>query len=365
MVTVLKWKHDWDRYQPFKPGLVDEFTGISVIVPFRDEEANLTQLLDNLALQRYPLGMYEVILVDDHSTDASVDIAERFCRQYVNFHLFCNSPGECGKKTAVERGISAAGFDLIVTTDADCSMEESWLLTINAFYSRENPRLIIGLTDVAPSKGFLGKFQELEFLGLVAAGAGAAAGNSPVYCNAANLAYSKQLIQSYPDPLQHSLVSGDDTLFMLRVKRDHPGDIRLLKSDKAVVVTQGAGSWRQFLSQRRRWMSKSPYYKDVQIGIIAWLVLLNSACMITALGLAITGFNYWLFPVMYAGKTLADIRLVGGLMKFFKKQVPYLHFPVFELLYPFYIIGVVVTGFAGDYTWKNRKYKGGIAGQAV
>jgi len=365
IATVLKWKRNWDRYPLFKPGLVEEFAEISVIIPFRNEEASLAVLLNNLALQQYPLGMYEVILVNDHSDDASVEIASRFCRQYANFHLFHNTRDDSGKKAALARGISAARFELIVSTDADCSLGEHWLVTISAFYRQEGPRLIIGLTDVTPGKGFLGRFQEIEFLGLVAAGAGAAAGNSPLYCNAANMAYSKKLMQSYPDSMQQSLVSGDDTFFMLRVKRDRAGDIRLLKSKKAIVVAQGAGSWRQFLSQRRRWMSKSRYYKDLQVVITAWLVLLNSVCTIAAMGLTIAGLNFWLFPVIYLGKTLADILLVGGLLKFYQKPVPRWHFLLFELLYPFYIVGVVITGFLFGYTWKNRKYRGATAGEVV
>ncbi len=98
---------------------------------------------------------------------------------------------ENGKKAAVLKGVQHAAFNLIVFTDADCTMEDNWLSSIAAIYSQQNADMIIGLVDMEVKPGLFNRFQEIEFLSLVASGAAAAAGGRPIYCNAANLAFQK------------------------------------------------------------------------------------------------------------------------------------------------------------------------------
>jgi hypothetical protein len=79
-------------------------------------------------------------------------------------------------------------------------------------------------------------------------GAGAAAGNRALYCNAANLLFSRRLFLSFKDPLLRNVISGDDTLFMLQVKKHFAGGIKVLKSVESIVTTRGSVSFREFFS---------------------------------------------------------------------------------------------------------------------
>jgi biofilm PGA synthesis N-glycosyltransferase PgaC len=334
------------------------YIGISVVVAFRNEEKSLPRLLDSLSKQVYPEVLREVILVNDHSDDRSLKIAEDFAYTHPGFHCLTNEKEENGKKAAVLKGIKHTAFSLIVFTDADCTMGDNWLSSIAAVYTRQNPGLIIGLVDMDMKAGLFNRFQEIEFLSLVASGAAAAAGGRPIYCNAANLAFRKDLFLSFADPLSMAVPSGDDTLFMLRVKQDPATRIVLMKSVAGIVTTNGAANIREFFNQRSRWASKSRYYTDREILYTAGLVLgISTALLLSALAMAL-GKNSWLFPVLLAAKSLMDYLFINDFLRFYAKRIHPGLFVMFEAIYPVYILISAATGLFNRYTWKERKIYG-------
>ena len=356
VLRILKYKSSWESHPAFEETGAGE-TGISVIAAFRNERENLHCLLDALAKQKYPSSCYEVILVDDHSDDGSTGIAGKFCMENPVFRLISNNREESGKKDAILNGVKCASFGLVVTTDADCTMTENWLSAIAGFYSHHKPAMIIGLVDIIETKGFFGKFREIEFLSLIAAGAAAAAAHRPLYCSGANLAYDKVIFAYLDDPLKKSAVSGDDMLLMLDLKKKVRHGILLLKSLQAVVRTKGVTSWKDFMDQRKRWMSKSRYYSDRDVVYTACLVFINSLLLILSGILCITGRHLWLFPVVLAGKTLADYFFLRSFMRFYGKKPPLLTFVLYEIIYPFYIVTVAVSGIISGYYWKERYHR--------
>jgi hypothetical protein len=83
---------------------------------------------------------------------------------------------------------------------------------------------------------------------------------------------------------------------------------------------------------------------------------MNTLSILLSLGLLVTGLNLWLFPVIYLGKTWVDKQLTGSLMRFYGKNLYWPEFLVFGLLYPFYVVWVVISGFFAGSTWKKRRY---------
>jgi cellulose synthase/poly-beta-1,6-N-acetylglucosamine synthase-like glycosyltransferase len=351
---LLKYKQSWEHYPESKPDIQNFTTGISVIVAFRNEANNLPALLNSLATQDYPVNLFEVILVNDHSGDASEILAERFCTTQQNFRLMHNVHDKTGKKAAIIHGIERASFDLLVTTDADCTPAIHWLASIAQQYQEKHPDMIVGLVDITSGKGFFSRFQEIEFLGLVAAGAGAVAGGNPLYCNGANLAFTKSLFHAYTDPFREHVTSGEDTFFMHTVKKDPGRTILLLKAIPSVVVTKSAATWNDFMQQRKRWVSKSLYYRDAETIYVALLVFLNCMLILISLFLFVSGRNFMLFPVMYLVKTLTDIMFLRKYFHFCGKKIPVMLFTVYELIYPLYMVFFTITGIITGNSWKGR-----------
>ena len=145
-------------------------TSISVIIPARNEEENIGECLESILNQRYPKKLFEVIVVDDHSTDKTSDIINKFCGE--NIHLislndFTNNQAiNSYKKKAIEIGISKASGDLIVCTDADCIANPQWLQTIASFYEKTKAAFIAAPVSYKKEKGFFKIFQSLDFMTL-------------------------------------------------------------------------------------------------------------------------------------------------------------------------------------------------------
>jgi len=134
-------------------------TWITVVVPARNEEGNILRCLDSLASQSYPRHLYEVIVVDDHSTDGTAGLVEGFGG--VGLTVRCIRLSEQGgagtraahKKWAVESGIKAARGQLIVATDADCTAEPGWLAAIAACYEDKGAKFIAAPVRIASEPG--------------------------------------------------------------------------------------------------------------------------------------------------------------------------------------------------------------------
>ena len=93
--------------------------GFSVVVAVRNEADNIQNLVNDLALLAYPPEKFEVILVNDHSTDATDEKIRSMLVDFSSCRLLRLPEGNEGKKAALQLGIAAARFEIIVTTDAD------------------------------------------------------------------------------------------------------------------------------------------------------------------------------------------------------------------------------------------------------
>jgi len=358
IVRISQYLTGWKQVTEYKPGNSLHKILISIIIPFRNEEKNIKGLLKDLVNQNYPDELFEVILVNDHSEDSTTRIIEPFCRNHKNFRLIDLRQNFYGKKEAIETGIRNAAGELIVTTDADCRACNKWISTIADYYfESDKPEMIIGLVDILSEDTFYNKFQQLEFLSLVGSGAGAVGISQPIFCSGANLIYKKELFNRYKDPLNKTLVSGDDTLFMLRLKRDSKNEIRLLKSKEAIVFTKPQLTIGEFIRQRIRWTSKARFYKDYNIIYSSVIVLTLNVSILISIILIFTNKYYSLYPVLLFGKTLIDFIFMNTILKFFNKKRLLKFLIVFQFFYPLYISITGILGNLAGYSWKNRNIK--------
>lgn len=356
-VYIIQWyRYAWNKQPGFKRTGHDVNSLVSVVIAFRNEAGNMESLILSLKNQAYPAAGFEVILVNDHSDDGSDLKAKELCSALPNFRIINNPALPGGKKSALEAGIRAASNELIITTDADCTFQPEWIETLAGFFNDGKPDMIIGPVDITCRPGFFGRYQEVEFLSLVAAGVGAAAAASPIYCNAACFAFKRSLFFEMHDPLNQQVISGDDTFFLHAVKRIPDKKIRLLKSHQALATTLGFSAAGDYMDQRRRWVSKSRHYKDRDTIFVALVVFLVNLCVITSAVLMATGMNSWLFPLLFTCKSFSDYLLVRDYMRFCRKRISPVSFFVFSAVYPLATIWISIAGLVNGYQWKGRQY---------
>ncbi|MBL7701083.1 MAG: glycosyltransferase [Ferruginibacter sp.] len=347
-------------------------TYISVIIPARNEEENIAACLDSICNQSYLKDLFEVLVVDDHSTDNTAAIIKSYESKNVkliSLKDFVSDELNSYKKKAIEVAVSQSTGDLIITTDADCFTNEHWLQTIAAFYEQYQPQFIAAPVFINGSSKFIEIFQSLDFMTLQGITGASVHKNIHSMCNGANLAYTKKAFEEVNGFAGiDNIASGDDMLLMHKIYKLHPEKVMFLKSKEAIVQTEPVHSVKEFLNQRIRWASKADKYDDKRIfGVLLLVYLVNVLMlMLPFAGLfhpeKLSIINYplsitelWLLLLLV--KTVVELIFLYPVAKFFGKQQILWLFP---LMQPFHILYTVLAGWLGkfgSYKWKDRKVK--------
>lgn len=347
-------------------------TKLSVIIPARNEAANIGACLDALTTNDYPAGLREIIVVDDHSTDDTAAIVQQYADRNVRLitlQEYVSDPINSYKKKAIDIAVQQASGELIVTTDADCIVPRNWLRNIAAFYQINGAVFIAAPVSIDPAKNFIQLFQALDFMTLQGITGAGVSKKVHTMCNGANLAYKRSAffeVNGFEGI--NSIASGDDMLLMHKIYRRYPQQVLFLKSKEAIVRTAPVTSLAAFFNQRIRWASKADKYDDKRMFPVLLLVyLLNVALLllpvaavcsnatISIIHYQLSIINCWLLLLLL--KTVAELLFLFPVAGFFGKRHLLIAFP---LLQPFHIIYTVVAGFLGkfgSYTWKGRKVK--------
>lgn len=356
-IVIGRFTYGWFRLKETRNLVSNQNVSVSVIVPFRNEEANLPDILECLKNQSYPPALLEIIFVDDHSEDAGFNLVNQFIKtnHLAHFKLLRLDEGDgISKKAALRKGIEHSSSELIITTDADCTMGESWISSIIAKYDSGKCPMISATVFIRPGNSFFSKLQSLEFLSLIGCGAGAIAINKPFLANGANLAFSRKLYNELRGYSNHMVyASGDDVFMLLQAKKKH--NIAFLKDKAAIVYTSGAPNLKTFLYQRMRWASKSTGYKDTTAFTTALIVLLLNFLLLLLIILGFINHNYFYLAFgLFTLKLMIDFPLLNSVSQFFSHKTLMRYYLPMQLLYTVYIIATAALSFLIPFEWKNR-----------
>ena len=346
-------------------------TFITVLIPARNEEQNLPRLLDSLVAQTYSTELFEVIVMDDHSTDGTVTAAQRYANVKVFSLKDYISPDSINsyKKKAIEIGIQQSRGTLIVSTDADCYAPENWLQTIAGFYETHQPELIVMPVAINCSLKAIEIFQALDFMTLQGITGASVYKKMHSMCNGANLAYTRKAFDAVHGFTGiDKIASGDDMLLMHKISLEFPGGIAYLKSPEVIVQTAAVNTVKEFFNQRIRWASKADKYDDKRIFWVLLLVYFFNVMLLALPVVSMFSDSEWSiingqWPILEAWfllllvKTVAELLFLYPVAKFFQKQSLLWLFPLAQ---PFHIVYTVIAGWLGKfgtYEWKERKVK--------
>ena len=354
--------YGFDKIAEFKLEDSVPVTKFSIIIPFRNEAKHLPQLLETIKHLNYPKTMFEVILVNDHSTDDS--------EAKINFNLKglkafdisvilnerkTNSP----KKDAITTAIAIAKYDWIVTTDADCKLPKYWLDTFDNYLQKHRANVLVAPVTYDVASSFFERFQLLDILSLQGATVGGFGINKPFLCNGANLAYRKStFIEVNGFEGNADIASGDDVFLLEKAVKHNKKLVHYIKSDLIIVSTKALSNFKLLKAQRVRWASKTSSYQNTFGKITGFIVLLMNALLLCLpLLYAIQIITLKILAYTFVIKVLVDFLLLFKTARFFNQE-QYLASYLFScILYPLFSVYIAFISVFFGYKWKDRAYK--------
>lgn len=345
----------WNRIRRKKLPDIQLSPTVSIIIPYRNESKNLPELIRNLSKQEYPSDLLEYVFVNDHSGDDGQEIVEEQSATLSGIVQHLNSPeGESGKKSALRLGAQYCKGDIILLTDADCQFEPGWISSMVNAFTDQNIQMVQGPVLIHPAKSLAGHLQQIEFMSLMMSAAGSAGIHHPILASGANIAVRRLPYLEGCHQLKEEINTGDDMFLLEFLKRKNKKSIVYLATHKAIVRTAAANTFARLWNQRKRWTSKATNYKDPEIFGVALLVLLMNLMIVSSLMYSIFFGALILLPLfLWTIKTLSELPLIVSGCRFYSISNNLIWFFAAQLIYPFYVVLIVITGVFGSFNWKN------------
>lgn len=281
---------------------------VSLIVCARNEVRNLEKHLPLLLAQQYP-GNWELIVVDDASEDGSTALLYDFQTRFKNLRVLkVQEKHAPGKKYALDKGITAASYEQLVFTDADCAPTSTAWLTemVGSLNAHSGIDISLGFAPVYPRAGLLGRWSAFETTYTALLYAGCAAIGLPYMGVGRNMAWKKPVFERAGGFSNHAqLSSGDDDLLVNG--QANAKNIAICRSQKAFMYSESPPDWSTWFRQKRRQLSASGFYRlghKLMLGALAGAQVFH---YFFGFLLLISGY----LPVLVLGGYLIRICLLG------------------------------------------------------
>lgn len=337
-----------NKERGYKIGSKIDPEDITVLIPFRNEEARLPALLESMkALKRMPK---KFVFVDDHSEDNSVTLVASFMDE-LPIELFQLSNEKQGKKYALRAGAKYVDSKYTLTWDADVTMSPEYFSGIQSL--SEADMWILPAIFTATSF-----WQSLFTFDVVVANAvnmGLAGWRRPIFASGANLLYRTSCFEEFDSMERHGHISSGDDTFLLQDFIKSKADVRLSSNPLVAIYTPAPRSLKEYLSQRLRWVGKTNAVGDFLNTVIAAIQLLF---MMALLGLIVWSLmnGFW-FGLIYLliSKCLTDFIVFSAYFKQMEQSKLLFLLPIAQIWFPLYAVLLAVLVPFYKPTWKGRE----------
>ncbi|WP_204346756.1 glycosyltransferase [Psychroserpens algicola] len=267
--------------------------GVSVIICAKNEADNLKENIPLILNQNHKL--FELVLINDNSSDNSLEVMEGFKTQHNNIKIVDVKPVEKfwgNKKYALTLGIKAATHEFLLFTDADCKpLSNRWISEMTNRFSTTKS-IVIGYGPYKKIKGsllnllirfetFMTAVQYLSYakLGL------------PYMAVGRNLAYKKAQFFEANGFMNHmNIMSGDDDLFVNQVATT--SNVVLCVSKDSFTESIPKTTFKSWILQKRRHISSANHYKPLHKFLLALFYLSQVLFWTLAIVLSLLTFQW-------------------------------------------------------------------------
>lgn len=328
---------------------------VSIVIAARNEAKRIPQLIESLKVQDYPREKFEVIIVDDDSSDGTYALLQKMASDFPHLKVLStrglSSPYHY-KKSAMSLGIEKAQGEIILTTDADCLMGPNWVSTILGYFRKEIG-MVVGFSGIKYGRKMFSKLQALDYLQLMAGSQGTANLGIIWACSGQNLAFRKSIFQKVGGYRQlMDRVGGDDSLFMQVVRKKTGTGVVFASDTRSWVETEPLRNLSTFLRQHIRWASEANYmYKlnPTLFFVIISTFIANLSLVFYAV-LALAGcaiIKPFIFFVL--------LKLAGEGIVALKATAVYKRKDLLKVFFPWFVLQIPYIVFMGIFSfWGNR-----------
>lgn len=294
---------------------------VSIIIPAKNEQANLPALFHSLQVQEYA-GTLEVVLIDDRSSDDTLRMFQDF-QKTVPFpvkilHLDDN-PGPNFKQKALERGIDMATGEYLLFTDADCTMAPGWVTTMAALLNDDRTALAIGpVYKRIEGQGFFRLFQAFDHAIRYMYLTGGAGLGVPCGGFGNNLIIRKtalDVIGGYA-AVPYSVTEDAALVSCIRSRKEFR--IRAGMSDSSKVMTMPVSGYRELVTQGLRWNNGGLFAPDLETRLVFGALAFSISAGVLALPLVPAVPGLWMLPaavlVAMLMNTIATVSMAGPML---------------------------------------------------
>jgi cellulose synthase/poly-beta-1,6-N-acetylglucosamine synthase-like glycosyltransferase len=349
----------WFGYRNHKPEISFKKRRVSVIIVARNEALNLADVFLCLQNQDYSKELFEVILADDDSDDNTEEVAIKYKAAGLNL-IYMKVLGRDSvispKKHALEKAIDKAQGEIILTTDADCILPQTWISSMISLFAR-NVSMVAGYSRTLipdwDKASILHKYEHLDFaLTYMVLAGGYTLGKSWA-CIGQNLAYLKSAYEDVGgfEKIRH-LISGDDVnLMQLMRHKGHRIVFNFLPA--SYVYTRPVKSWKQLVNQRSRWASNMKY--QLKFNPEFFFILLTMAFIYWG-GLIMMLFNFKLGLLIFTFRILIENLFVSyARARFGVSGKMMLFYPIWLLIQTFFLVFTMVLGQFNIFVWHGKR----------
>lgn len=279
-------------YRPKSRGDGSSPEAVTIVVCARNEAQNLEKNLGSLLEQEYPV--FELIVVDDASTDRTKELLETYQIKYSKLKVVqLKNKQSAGKKAALIAGIQAAQYDWLLLTDADCrANSKHWIQKMQARVEQKTD-VVLGYGPYLKGTGWINIWVRFETLYTAVQYFSFALWGMPYMGVGRNLMYRKTLWKKRRKAIKgNHLASGDDDLWINQMANAE--NTKICIDAEAFMYSEPKRRFSSVYRQKARHYSTSNYYQLKHQLALGLLALSHFACYVLAFFLLIcaNGFHY-------------------------------------------------------------------------
>lgn len=332
-----------------------ELPPVTVIVAGRNEAANIVRCIDSLSAIKYPPDRLEIILVNDRSEDDTLRLMTEATAGKPQFKVInsreITHPNLKGKPNAVDTAIGIASGKIIMCTDADCTVQESWALD-TVKYFKPGVAMVCGYTLIRSGGSLFAKMQSLDWLYLLTLASASCGLHRIMSCIGNNLSFTKEDYYSVGGYSEIGFSVTEDLALMRKMSKLKGRDIVYPVNANCVVTTEPCADAGELSSQKRRWFRGGTGINS--LGYVTG-VALYAGSFFLLFGFIFAGFKLWLAYFVIIMLTQLYLMTRPALKFREAKQLVYtplfaVYFAAYGLLLPLSFI------FGNSIRWKGRKF---------